>query len=585
MVFALTGQHSGLGCALVRMDSSHLDQSIQVLQVHGEEWARLPIQQKINLLLKVRHNLGQTASRWVEAAVAAKGIDPSSPWVGEEWVTGPWALAEGINGLLATLRALAAGHSPTLSRVTSRKDGQVVARVFPNNLFERLLLSGVTAEVWMQPGVTVETLPDHMAAFYRRPKPAGHVALVLGAGNVNSIAPLDVLYRLFVEGRVVLLKLNPVNDYMGPILETVFAQLIDGGYLRVVPGGADVGEYLTRHAGIDSIHITGSARTHDLIVYGAGAEGAARKRRREPILTKPMTSELGGVGPTIVVPGPWTAADIRYQAENIVTMKLHNGGCNCVASQVLILPETWDQSADLLGAVRTLFDRLPARAPYYPGNAQRQQEVLTRHPDAERLGPREALRTLITNLDPTAADEYCFTEEVFGPVYAQTSLPGKTAVEFLRRAVSFCNDTLQGTLGVTILIHPRTLAELGAEFEQAIAALRYGSIGINVWNALAFLMAQASWGAYPGHRFDDIQSGMGCVHNCFMFDRPQKTVVRGSFYPFPRAWRHGEWHIAPKPLWFVTNRTAHITARRVTQCAIEPRVKHWPGIFAAALFG
>jgi aldehyde dehydrogenase (NAD(P)+) len=437
----------------------------------------------------------------------------------------------------------------------------------------------------MQPGVTVKTLPDHMASFYKQPTPAGHVALVLGAGNVNSIAPLDTLYKLFVEGRVVLLKLNPVNDYLRPILEAVFAPLIDGGYLRLASGGADVGEYLTRHAGINSIHITGSARTHDLIMYGAGAEGAARKRRLTPILTKPITSELGGVGPTIVVPGPWSAADIRYQAENIVTMKLHNGGCNCVASQVLILPEAWDRRADLLDAVRSLLDSLPPRAPFYPGSMQRQQEVLARHPNAEQLGPREAPRALITNLDPTATAEDCFTDEIFGPVYAQTNLPGKTSAEFLRRAVSFCNDTLQGTLGVTILIHPRTLAELGEEFEQAIADLRYGSIGINVWNALAFLLPQASWGAYPGHTFADIQSGIGCVHNTFMFDRPQKTVVRGSFYPFPRAWWHGDWHVAPKPLWFVTNKTAHITARRATQSAIEPHLRDLPGVFAAALLG
>ena len=567
------------------MDSAQLDQSIQALQSHGCQWANLPVPDKINLLVVVRRCLGEAASRWVEAAVEGKRIDRSSPWVGEEWVTGPWAVAEGINGLLVTLRALAAGHAPVLPKVTSRKDGQVAAQIFPNSLFESLLLNGVTAEVWMQPGVTVETLPDHMASFYKRSKPAGHVALVLGAGNVNSIAPLDVLYKLFVEGQVVLLKLNPVNDYLRPILEAVFSSLIEGGYLRVVSGGADVGEYLTRHAGIDSIHITGSARTHDLIVFGSGAEGAARKRRREPILTKPITSELGGVGPTIVVPGPWSAADIRYQAENIVTMKLHNGGHNCVASQVLILPEAWDKSADLLSAVRALLDNLPPRAPYYPGTAQRQQEVLARHSGAEQLGPREAPRTLITNLDPATTDEYCFTEEVFGPVFAQTSLSGKSATEFLRRAVSFCNGVLRGTLGVTILVHPRTLDELGAEFEQAIADLRYGSIGINIWNALAFSMARASWGAFPGHTFDDIQSGMGWVHNAFMFDRPQKTVVRGPFYRFPRAWWHGEWHVAPKPIWFVTNKTAHISARRVTQYAIEPSLKHWPGIFAAALFG
>src|SRR5438045_9420952 len=138
-----------------------------------------------------------------------------------------------MNALLKTLAALADGHLPKLPQVTSRKGGQVVVRVFPDSLFERLLLSDVTAEVWMQPGVTVETLPDHMASFYKRPMPAGRVALVLGAGNVNSIAPLDALYKLFVEGQVVLLKLNPVNDYLGSILEAVFAPLIDSGYLRL----------------------------------------------------------------------------------------------------------------------------------------------------------------------------------------------------------------------------------------------------------------------------------------------------------------------------------------------------------------
>src|SRR5712675_565022 len=109
------------------------------------------------------------------------------------------------------------------------------------------------------------------------------------------------------------------------------------------------------------------------------------------------------------VPGPWRAADNSYQAENIVTMKLHNGGCNCVASQVLILPEVWDQSAALLAAVRALLDRLPPRTPYYPGTAQRQQEVLSQYPNAERLGPREAPRMLVSNLDPAAKNEFCFT--------------------------------------------------------------------------------------------------------------------------------------------------------------------------------
>jgi aldehyde dehydrogenase (NAD(P)+) len=302
-------------------------------------------------------------------------------------------------------------------------------------------------------------------------------------------------------------------------------------------------------------------------------------------LHKPITSELGGVSPTIIVPGPWTQADIRYQAEHVVTMKLHNNGFNCVASQVLILSDRWNQRAEFLEAIRQLLRILPARQAYYPGAAERQQEALAAHPNAELLGGGEVPRTLITGLDPHADQEYCFTTECFGPVYAQTSLPGSDPAEYLRQAVRFCNDKLQGTLGVTLIIHPQTLKALGPGLDEAVAELRYGSVGINVWNALAFLLAQSAWGAYPGPSDGDIQSGRGVVHNTFLFARPEKTVVRGSFYAFPRSWWHGDFSLLPKPPWFVTNKTAPSTARRVAQFAVAPGYRHLPSIFVSALRG
>ena len=145
-----------------------------------------------------------------------------------------------------------------------------------------------------------------MASFYCQTDPAGAIALVLGAGNIASIAPLDVLYKLYAEGRVCMLKMNPVNDYLGPIFEDIFADLARAGFVRFAYGGADVGEYLTHHDGVDEIHITGSARTHDAIVFGTGEEGRTRKASGQPLTTKRMTSELGNVSPTIVVPGPWS---------------------------------------------------------------------------------------------------------------------------------------------------------------------------------------------------------------------------------------------------------------------------------------
>lgn len=91
-------------------------------------------------------------------------------------------------------------------------------------------------------------------------------------------------------------------------------------------------------------NITGSAATHDVVVWGPGPQGAARREGgAPPFLQKPITSELGGVSPIIVVPGECSPADLRFQAEHVATQRLHNGCYNCIAGQVVLLSEDWSQ--------------------------------------------------------------------------------------------------------------------------------------------------------------------------------------------------------------------------------------------------
>ncbi len=567
------------------MDTSAMDEQIATLQAHKDHWAMTPIRRKIELLRELRFRTDQYGSEWAEAGIRAKVIAADTAGVGEEWISGPWAMLGSLNQLITTLEALDKGHNRQPESLRTRPDGQLIAKVFPGNVFDRLLLNGVTGEVWMQPGVTRHNLNDSMAVFYKQKAPKGRVTLVLGAGNISSIAPLDVLYKLYAEGSVCLLKMNPVNDYLGPVFEKIFASFIREGFLRFVYGGADVGAHLVAHDGIENLHITGSEKTHDAIVFGPGAAGKKRKQRNTPILKKPITSELGGCCPTIVVPGPWSDADIAYQAEHIVTQKYHNAGCNCVASQVLVLPTAWDLSTRLLGAVEETFARVPRRKAYYPGSATRQQAVVAAHPEATRLDPDgDAPRTLVKGVAPDS-DDVCFSEEVFGGVYAQTSLPGATALEFLRNAVTFCNERLSGTLGANIIIHPTTIKELGLALEDCIADLKYGGIGINAWSALAYLLSSCSWGAFPGHTYDDIQSGIGVVHNAFLFDKPQKSVVYANFHPFPRGVIEGQLHLSPRPPWFVTNKKAHTLGPKLARFEANPGFAHIPGIFADALLG
>ena len=570
-------------------DHDAIDAALAELAAHATEWARLPIGRKVEMLERLRPRIGEVAGRWVTAASRAKGLPMGSPLRGEEWASGPWATVNYVGPLAETLRHIERGTvaEQLAGRVRQRPDGQTVVRVVPDGVYDRLLLSGVEVDVWQEPGVTPDTLAETVGVFYRQPSPEGGVALVLGAGNIAAIPPLDVLYKLYAEGEVVLLKMNPVNSYLGPILEEVFAEFVEAGYLRFAYGGADVGEYLTRHDAVDSIHVTGSARTHDAIVYGTGPEGERRKAADRPAIDTPVTSELGGISPCIVVPGDWSEPDLDFQAEHVASQKMHNGGFNCIASQVLVLPQAWAQRDAFLDAVRQTFADLPDRPAYYPGADDRLAAFADAYPGAETVGATGA-RTIIPDVPPEPGQR-AFQDEVFGPALAVTSLPGGGASDdpgdWLERAVAWCNETLAGTLGATILIHPRTLRQLGDRFEDIVGRLRYGTVGVNVWSGAGFLIAQGVWGAFPGHTRDDIQSGAGVVHNAWLFDRPQKTVVHGPFAPFPRSLLLGETHAAPKPLWFVTNDTADVTAQRVTDFAARPSPLKLPAIFASALRG
>lgn len=59
-------------------------------------------------------------------------------------------------------------------------------------------------------------------ALYRRKaageKGKGSVALVLGAGNQTAVAAMDVLHKLVMHDAVVVCKMNPVNEWLGPYL-------------------------------------------------------------------------------------------------------------------------------------------------------------------------------------------------------------------------------------------------------------------------------------------------------------------------------------------------------------------------------
>ncbi|HET9110739.1 MAG TPA: hypothetical protein VFN78_07940, partial [Ktedonobacterales bacterium] len=219
-------------------DQATMDAAVQTLQQRKDAWVKVSVRERIGLIDRLITDFHALQGRWVAACLEAKGLAPASPAAGEEWATGAYATLKHMRQLRSSLSDIERHGSPRIpGPVRTLANGQVVAGVFPQTVYDQVFYSGVTAEVWQQPGVTVESLAQTMALAYRN-KGAGRVALVLGAGNVSSIGPLDALYKLFVEDQVVVFKTNPVNAYLGPLIEEAFRSLIDGGYLRIVYGGA-----------------------------------------------------------------------------------------------------------------------------------------------------------------------------------------------------------------------------------------------------------------------------------------------------------------------------------------------------------
>lgn len=547
---------------------NEVDSAVERVASKKEAWVATSIPERVALLEKCLAGVESAASGWVRDMCRVKGVSPEENLAGEEWLAGPATTARNVRLLIDALKANGAPKLPALSQ---RPSGQWVARVTPSEIRERLMFAGVTVDVWIEPGK-----PASQGRIYREPKGPGKVALVLGAGNVSSIPPMDVLYKLFVEDEVVVLKMNPVNAVAGPHIARAFAALVDTGYLAVVYGGAEVGAQLANHPKVDTLHVTGSDRTYDAIVWGTDpAEQARRKSEGRPINTRPFSAELGCVTPCMIVPGQWSEDDLEFQARHVVSMVAQNASFNCNAAKVLVTAKGWPQRARFLEKVHAALSRAPARKAYYPGAETRYRGFLDKYPAAKPLGAAgEGIVpwTVIPNV-PAKRGEYALTNEAFCGVLAEVELEATTAAEFLERTVGFANDDCWGTLSCMLIIDETTARREAKLLDSVVERLRYGGVCINSWAGLLYALASPTWGAFPGHPNTDIQSGTGVVHNTFLLDYPQKSVVRAPF------------RIRPAPAWFFDHKNLLGLGKSLLHLEASPGVRNFVATALAGMKG
>jgi len=415
---------------------------------------------------------------------------------------------------------------------------QIALQVYPQNNKDKLMFPGLECDIWVQKGQQA-TQGHFYRERYKNPESVkGKVGLVLGAGNATCLPLGDILHKLITCGEVVILKYHEVLEYTQPYFDRMLEPFIKRGFIQTTLGGPEIGSFLAYNLMTESVHMTGSVKTHDRIVFG---DDYVQKKTKT--LTKPITSELGCCTPWIIVPSvaTWNQTEIDYQARHLIGANIRNVGCDCNSGKIIITARGWGQRQQFIDYVAHLLSLIPPRYPYYPGTKKRYDSFIEAYKEHVRqIQPKNSQIpegylpwTMIVDIPPEQGS-FCFLNEAFSPLlfFVNLDVGEPNAGNFLPAVTKFCNEQLWGTLSCSIVIDPPTEKKYSIEFQQTIVDLKYGGIAINCWSCMLICLVTPSWGAYPGQTLEDAGSGIGVVNNTFLIDYAEKSVLRSPFH-FP----------------------------------------------------
>ena len=527
-----------------------IDRKINSLRINSKQFASIQNSELISMFEECIQNIKSVAYYWANVGSDNKGVT-DTPAEGEEWLGGPFASVFGLQYYIDTLKDV----KKPLDESLLNKELNTY-KVFPNNFLEKVFFPFISAEVKFNKNLSFNDIQKYRG-YAMRYSHEQNVTLVLGAGNVSCIPLLDVIYHMVTKRSVVYLKLNPVNDYLLPVYEKIFKNFISRGFMVVSKGSLEESEYMVQHKGIDHIHLTGSDETYELIVYGKKLNDNEKKlkflKKLNPVS---FSSELGNVTPIIIHPGKWSTGELKFQARKIVTAKLNNGGFNCISAQVVILPENWKYTDKLIMYIKQYMKKIDNRFSYYPNSL----DLLTKL-EKDNNYTRENAETCATphlTREIKAYSKY-ETSEVWGTSIYFKKINANNDNDYVKKVVDYCNDTLWGNLGATVLFKKYKSKKNKESINYYINNLKYGTVAINEWSAIGFIIPTLPWGGYPGNKDNNIQSGQDFVHNSLFFESPLNGIVYSRF----------RMSNIIDPLWFVTNKKGKKVFKNLTYFQID----------------
>lgn len=174
-----------------------------------------------------------------------------------------------------------------------------------------------------------------------RHKPHGVIA-VIGPYNFPASQPGAHIIPALIAGNAVVFKPSEMAPATGAFLVDLLHQSgIPQDVLRLVIGGAEQGEQLLLHPGVDGILYTGSTRTGIAINQAMASQPG-----------KIVALEMGGNNPVVV----WDTPDLVSAATLIVLSAFSLSGQRNTAARRLIVRDTLAQP--LIGEILKIVDRL-----------------------------------------------------------------------------------------------------------------------------------------------------------------------------------------------------------------------------------
>ena len=541
------------------MNTSELSSVLGRLAAGARRFAATDARERADLARRTALSTVALAGPWAEAAVAIKGAPPGAgPALAEELATGPMVTARLC---LLTARAQldiadrGIPRAPSASRILHAGRRSVggtppalvgldllPARGPLGTLHDGMIHQGFHATVRCHdPGGLANFEQAWRREVEERPR-AGGVAVVLGAGNVTGLSAADVLAQIFEHGRGVFLKAHPLHAPLRPLLESALGPLVEAGLVVIAAGGADVARAAIAAPETTHVHVTGGEATYRAIVWGSADPP---DRSAAPLLSKPITCELGNVTPWFILPGRYSRAELARQADLVAASIANNTSFNCIATKGIVTCRSWPQREDFLAQGERRLASLPARPGWYPG-ALRDWEAAT-----GRVAPADGTipSSLFTGVDP-ATDDRLLAREWFVPVVAEVPLAADDLAGFCSRALAF-SHRLPGSLAASVTI-PNGLSPVDLRHaEQFVDHLAFGVVAVNTWSAMAYALGNVPWGGFPGGTLASPKSGIGFVHDPLLLPLVHNSVIRAPL------------STAIRPPWFPWHRSGARLARGV----------------------